>query len=118
MEKRFAPDTGAAGFRVLAAFALFVLFRSLDKVFHKRVSDRMQNYSAIYANILFPVGALLVNTILAFGWVAYHRSRRDARYDMGFFSYRSKLASRAGAYPQSTFALFSLLGTPPTSTHS
>ena len=37
-------------------FLLFVVLRSMDRVFNKRVQDRMVNYQLMYMNVLWPIG--------------------------------------------------------------
>ena len=37
-------------------FGLFVLLRAMDRVFNKRVNDRMANYQLSYVNLFWPVG--------------------------------------------------------------
>ena len=46
--------------RVGLVFTLFVVMRAMDRVFNKRVNDRMVNYQMSYVNILWPVGVQIM----------------------------------------------------------
>eukprot|EP00966_Prymnesium_polylepis_P327420 7383307-Prymnesium_polylepis.1 len=89
-------------------FVLFVVLRAMDRVFNKRVIDRMKNYEIMYINIFWPIGVQLMTYALCGAWVAYHRYRlKDLEYGLSFFSPRATIATAHGAYPQWRLALFS-----------
>jgi hypothetical protein len=94
--------------RVAVVFVLFVLLRGLDRVFSKRVSDRMANYNVIYVNVLWPIGVQLMQIALCAAWVLYHRFYlKDMRYGLSFFLPGASIASAYGAFPQFKLAMFS-----------
>ena len=46
--------------RVGLVFGLFVTMRAMDRVFNKRVNDRMVNYQMSYVNFLWPIGVQIM----------------------------------------------------------
>eukprot|EP00966_Prymnesium_polylepis_P199799 4630583-Prymnesium_polylepis.1 len=90
-------------------FSLFVVLRAADRVFSKRVADKMANYQLMYYNVLWPMGVQVMQIIVCAGWVLYHRySLMDKRYGWSFFLPGATIATAAGtAYPQWRLALFS-----------
>ena len=54
-------------------FILFVVMRAMDRVFSKRVVDRMANYQLMYYNILWPVGVQCAQFLMCLTWVLYQR---------------------------------------------
>jgi len=90
-------------------FSLFVVMRAADRVFSKRVADRMANYQLMYYNVLWPIGVQVMQVLVCAGWVLYHRYRvGDKRYGWSFFLPGASIATVAGtAYPQWRLALFS-----------
>jgi len=94
--------------RVSVVFVLFVFLRGLDRVFSKRVSDRMANYNLIYFNVLWPIGIQAMQILLCAAWVLYHRYHlKDTRYGLSFFLPGASIASAYGAFPQFRLAMFS-----------
>jgi len=94
--------------RVGLVFVLFVLLRGLDRIFSKRVSDRMTNYNLMYYNVLWPIGVQLMQVMLCVAWVLYHRFHlKDKRYGLSFFLPGATIASACGAFPQIRLAMFS-----------
>lgn len=91
------------------AFSLFVVLRAMDRVFNKRVNDRMVNYQMAFVNVFWPVGVQLMTCVMCAAWVAHQRyNHRDVAYGcIRFFSPVSHLASARGSYPQWRLALFS-----------
>jgi len=111
-------DGGIVGFvrsltwercQVGVIFTLFVILRAMDRVFNKRVNDRMVNYQIMYVNVFWPIGVQIMTYGLCGLWVLYHRYQlKDPRYGCGFFSPFSSIATAAGRpYPQWRLALFS-----------
>ena len=96
--------------KLAVIFTLFVVMRAMDRVFSKRVVDRMANYQLMYFNILWPVGVQVAQVLVCLAWVAYQRySLGDRRYGLNFFHPAATIATAAGlAYPQWRLALFSL----------
>ena len=93
---------------VIIVFVLFVLLRAMDRVFNKRVNDRMVNYQLMYTNVLWPIGVQIMTVVMCSAWVWYKRVRLgDKRYDWSFFLPTSTIACASGAYPQWRLALFS-----------
>ena len=95
--------------KLAVIFTLFVVMRAMDRVFSKRVVDRMANYQLMYFNILWPVGVQGAQVLVCLAWVAYQRySLGDRRYGLNFFHPAATIATAAGlAYPQWRLALFS-----------
>jgi len=91
-------------------FIIFVVMRAMDRVFSKRVVDRMANYQLMYFNILWPIGVQVAQVFICLCWVCYHRySVGDLRYGLSFFLPSAAIATAAGQpYPQWRLALFSL----------
>ena len=91
-------------------FILFVVMRAMDRVFSKRVVDRMANYQLMYYNILWPVGVQFAQLLMCLTWVLYQRyTLGDLRYDLSFFLPYATIATAAGQpYSQWRLALFSL----------
>jgi len=84
------------------------MLRGIDRVFSKRVSDRMANYNLMYFNVLWPIGVQAMQILLCAAWVLYHRySLSDRRYGLSFFLPGASIASACGAFPQWRLALFS-----------
>jgi hypothetical protein len=54
-------------------FTVFVVLRAADRVFSKRVTDKMANYQLMYYNVLWPIGVQAMQIIVCAGWVLYHR---------------------------------------------
>ena len=102
-----APRADAQVF--IMSFIVFVVMRAMDRVFSKRVVDRMANYQLMYFNILWPIGVQVAQVAMCLAWVWYQRfSLRDLRYDLSFFLPHASIATIAGgAYPQWRLALFS-----------
>lgn len=95
-------------FQVSIVFCLFVVLRAMDRVFNKRVNDRMVNYQMSYVNVLWPVCVQIMTYGLCACWVAYHRYVvGDRAYGASFFLPGSAIASAHGAYPQWRLSLFS-----------
>lgn len=90
-------------------FSVFVVMRAMDRVFSKRVSDRMANYTLMYYNVLWPIGVQVMQVLMCAGWVWYQRVKvKDKRYGWSFFHPTATIATTAGAaYPQWRLALFS-----------
>ncbi|KAL1520522.1 hypothetical protein AB1Y20_022099 [Prymnesium parvum] len=90
-------------------FSLFVVMRAMDRVFSKRVADRMANYQLMYFNVLWPVGVQFFQILMCIAWVCYHRYRLgDTRYSWKFFLPGAAIATAAGtSYPQWRLGLFS-----------
>lgn len=97
---------------VAIVFTVFVLLRSVDRVFFKRVNDRLANYQLFFAALLFPIGIQIVQTMLTVGYVLYFRFYvGDSRYTMwNFMRWRSPLACCRGAFPQSILFYQSVIG--------
>ena len=94
--------------QVAVVFVLFVTMRAMDRVFNKRVNDRMVNFQLMYVNIFWPIGVQIMTVMLCGAWVWYNRVKcGDKRYDSSFFFPSSPIASAGGAYPQWRLALFS-----------
>eukprot|EP00937_MAST-01D_sp_MAST-1D-sp2_P001722 g1722.t1 len=94
--------------QVAIVFILFVTLRAMDRVFNKRVADRMVNFQLMYVNIFWPIGVQLMTVLMCVGWVYYNRvTLGDKRYDWNFLLPGASIASAAGAYPQWRLALFS-----------
>lgn len=87
---------------VAIVFTVFVLLRSVDRVFFKRVNDRLANYQLFFASFLFPIGLQLVQMLLTVGYVWYFRYYKgDLRYSLwNFCKFHSPLACRYGAFSQ------------------
>ena len=96
--------------KLAVIFAVFVVMRAMDRVFSKRVVDRMANYQLMYFNILWPIGVQVAQVLMCLAWVCYHRySLGDLRYGLSFFLPSAAIATAAGRpYPQWRLALFSL----------
>lgn len=91
-------------------FSVFVVMRAMDRVFSKRVADRMANYTLMYFNILWPIGVQIAQVFMCLGWIWYQRSvLGDKRYGLSFFSPTATIATAAGvSFPQWRLALFSV----------
>ena len=91
-------------------FILFVVMRAMDRVFSKRVVDRMANYQLMYFNVLWPIGVQIAQVAICLCWVCYQRFRLgDLRYNLSFFLPNAAIATAAGVpYPQWRLALFSM----------
>jgi len=96
--------------KLAIVFGIFVVMRAMDRVFSKRVVDRMANYQLMYFNILWPIGVQFAQVAMCLAWVAYQRySLGDMRYNLSFFLPSAAIATAAGgSYPQWRLALFSL----------
>lgn len=79
----------------------------MDRVFNKRVQDRMVNYQLMYMNILWPIGVQIMTVILCFFYVIQQNRANPGTYDYTFFLPRSKFVSKSGVYPQWRLGLFS-----------
>jgi len=88
-------------------FVLFVTMRAIDRIFSKRVSDRMKNYQLMYYNIMWPIGIQIMTYLLCAGYVLFMRHNGDLRYNMTFFLPYSKIACATGFFPQIKMGLFS-----------
>ena len=86
-----------------------MVLRAADRVFSKRVADKMANYTLMYYNILWPIGVQFMTILVSGCWVLYHRYRlHDRRYGWSFFLPGASIATVAGtSYPQWRLALFS-----------
>merc|ERR1712166_579940 len=90
-------------------FTLFVVMRALDRVFNKRVSDRMKNYQLMYVNVLWPVGIQIVTVGLIVCYIMYRRVvDHDMRYDWRFLLPGSTMASGYGAVAMWRLGIFSI----------
>jgi hypothetical protein len=106
--KESTPCCSVGRFQLAIVFVLFVSLRALDRVFNKRVNDRMVNYQMTYVNVLWPVGVQIMTYGLCAAWVLWHRyHEKNLEYGIGFFSPFSSIASAHGRYPQWRLALFS-----------
>lgn len=90
---------------VPVVFTVFVVMRAVDRIFYKRVADRLVNYQ-LFFSILVPFGTQAAIMILAVPYALYMRHvEKDERYTLlNFFAYRSSCASSFGPFPQ--FILF------------
>ena len=80
--------------QLAVVFVLFVVLRAADRVFNKRVNDRMVNYQMAYVNFFWPVAVQVMTYGLCAGWVGYHRyGERDLAYGASFFLPVSAIAS-------------------------
>jgi len=97
---------------VAIVFTVFVLLRSVDRVFFKRVNDRLANYQLFFAALLFPIGIQFTQLILTVCYVCYHRYYvGDTRYSLwNFMRWSSPLACRNGAFSQRILFLQSVVG--------
>lgn len=88
--------------RVWIVFTIFVLLRSIDRVFYKRVVDRLANYQLFFAAFLVNIGTQVMTIFLTVAYVWYKRFyEKDTRYTLcDFFSPRTELASGKGRFPQ------------------
>jgi len=94
--------------KVAIIFVLFVILRAVDRVFNKRVQDRVANYQLMYMNVLWPVGVQLMTIVISVVFVYQKRANGDLRYDWTFFHPWSKIGTTSGAiYPQWKMGLFS-----------
>jgi hypothetical protein len=90
------------------AGGVYVLLRDA-RIFNTRISQILSNpvYLTIYSNVIFPVGLMLMQTLLSVFYVLLMRYwYKNREYGLGFFHPRSKLASTNGAYPQYLLCLF------------
>ena len=94
---------------VFLSFLLFVVLRAMDRVFNKRVQDRMANYQLMYMNVLWPVGVQAMTIVISLIFVSQRRRRGDYRYEYKtFFSPNVPSSLYEGpAVPQYRLALFS-----------
>ena len=88
-------------------FTAFCVIRALDRVFNKRVQDRMVNYQLMYINVFWPIGVQLMTIILCMCYVLQQNRAHPGTYDYTFFLPNSKFVSKNGAYPQWRLGLFS-----------
>jgi len=96
-------------YAVPIVFCVFVTMRAMDRVFNKRVTDRMTNYVVMYTNIFWPIGVQLMTYVMVGGYVAYMRFvAADMRYDWRFFLPGAAIASGMGAIPMWKFGMFSI----------
>jgi len=97
---------------VAIVFTIFVLLRSVDRVFFKRVNDRLANYQLFFAALLFPIGIQLTQFLLTVAYIWYYRYYLgDKRYSMwNFMKWSSPLACRNGAFPQRILFYQSVVG--------
>lgn len=93
--------------QVSIVFLAFVTLRAIDRVFNKRVLDRMLNYNLMVTNLIWPIGVQIMTAGVALGWIIYKRKQGDMRYGCTFFSPWSSIASAKGPYSQFRLALFS-----------
>jgi len=83
---------------VPVVFFVFVVMRSLDRVFYKRVGDRMAAYQTIFSNIIWTIGVQVGTIVLCIGWVLWKRCvLKDKRYGWSFFCPRSAISTSSGA---------------------
>jgi len=77
----------------------------MDRLFYKRVADRLINYQ-LFFTILVPFGTQAVIMLLSVPYAMYMRCvEKDERYTLcNFFAFRSTCASPYGCFPQ--FILF------------
>ena len=85
---------------VAAVFLTYVITRALATVLIYRVQKAMANYTAILMSIYWPVGVLFICFLLLFC---------VNRFDLGWFSPFSPLASQEGSVPQRWFVLMAFL---------
>ena len=52
-------------------FMLFVILRAMDRVFNKRVADRMADYQLMYVNVFWPAGVQLMTILMVGMYVGY-----------------------------------------------
>lgn len=97
---------------VAIVFTVFVLLRSVDRVFFKRVNDRLANYQLYFVSLLFPIGIQLMQTVLTIAYVWYYRySKGDLRYSLyQFMRWSSPLACNKGSFPQLILFYQSFIG--------
>lgn len=89
-------------------FTLFVILRAMDRVFNKRVADRMADYQLMYVNVFWPAGVQLMTILMVGMYVGYQRWQRgDKRYGLSFFFPGASIATARGPYPQWRLSLFS-----------
>eukprot|EP00123_Amoebidium_parasiticum_P017004 comp23675_c0_seq1/m.40527 comp23675_c0_seq1/g.40527 ORF comp23675_c0_seq1/g.40527 comp23675_c0_seq1/m.40527 type:complete len:511 (-) comp23675_c0_seq1:577-2109(-) len=90
-------------YRLAFVFAVYVVTRSIDRVFLKRVNDRMTNYNMLYTGLIWPVVMGTVKFMAGLVYVAYMRYLEGRReYTLAWASPSSKLASPVGPFPQWT----------------
>eukprot|EP00656_Telonema_subtile_P000900 TRINITY_DN10432_c0_g1_i2.p1 TRINITY_DN10432_c0_g1~~TRINITY_DN10432_c0_g1_i2.p1 ORF type:complete len:475 (-),score=73.71 TRINITY_DN10432_c0_g1_i2:119-1543(-) len=90
-------------------FIVFVVMRAMDRVFAKRVSDRMKNYQLLYINVLWPIGIQVITVVMVIGYIVYKRRvEKDVRYDWRFLLPGSAMASGTGAIAMWRLGLFSI----------
>ncbi|GMI13767.1 hypothetical protein TrVE_jg9630 [Triparma verrucosa] len=100
---------------VAIVFLLFVVLRAMDRVFNKRVQDRMVNYQLMYMNVLWPIGVQIMTVFMC--WLYVEQQNAGAvkaglpkPYDYSFFLPGARFASKRsadGTYPQWRLGLFS-----------
>ncbi|GMI02621.1 hypothetical protein TrLO_g11475 [Triparma laevis f. longispina] len=100
---------------VAIVFLLFVVLRAMDRVFNKRVQDRMVNYQLMYMNVLWPIGVQVMTVFMC--WIYVEQQNAAAvkaglpkPYDYSFFLPGARFASKRspdGKYPQWRLGLFS-----------
>ena len=96
-------------FQVAIVFVVFVVMRAMDRVFNKRVNDRMVNYQLMYVNVFWPIGVQIMTYVLCAAYVCYQRFHvGDASYSWSFFGPRASIATPSGRYPQWRLACFSV----------
>ena len=87
-------------------FIIFVVMRAMDRVFSKRVVDRMANYQLMYFNLLWPIGVQVASICL--GWVLYQRFFCENSAICPFSATCSGATAAGTPYPQWRLALFSM----------
>ena len=94
-------------------FVVFVVLRAMDRVFNKRVLDRMPNYQLMYMNVLWPIGVQVATVLMCYVYIIYVNSEckkkgLPPKYDRTFFLPGSKCATKQGKpYSQLRLSLFS-----------
>jgi len=85
----------------------------MDRVFNKRVIDRMPNYQLMYMNVLWPIGVQVATVLMCYVYVLYvnydcKSKGLQPKYDYTFFLPGSKCATKQGKpYSQFRLSLFS-----------
>ena len=85
----------------------------MDRVFNKRVLDRMPNYQLMYMNFLWPIGVQIATVLMCYVYVIYvnsdcRKKGLQPKYDFTFFLPNSKCATKQGKpYSQLRLSLFS-----------
>ena len=107
-----AVEKKASKLTVAFVFLLFVVLRSMDRVFNKRVQDRMVNYQLMYMNVLWPIGVQVMTVFMCWVYVEQQNAKavamgKEKPYDFSFFLPGSRIASKNGPYPQWRLGLFS-----------